>query len=314
MPTVSIVVPSYKQGRYIRATLDSVLSQDYRDLECIVIDGGSTDETVDVLRSIEDPRLTWVSEPDRGQSHAINKGMLQASGQYLSYLNSDDVLRPGAVAAIVAFLESHPQADLVYGDMEHIDAQGNVFHTVIGGPFNLAELLAGGKTVNQAGTFWRRSVQDDIGLFDEDLHFSMDLDYWIRAMLKGKTIAYEPGIRSAFRYHDESKTVSQMVGWLQEWDLLYGRLFEEYADDPVMTRFLRECRAKYSWNYASYFWKQGHVSDVKPLLRRVIREHPDPGRRAASILIVMDAALGTNFARSLQRAFRSLRGMEQDRW
>lgn len=312
MPLVSIVVPSYQQGRYIRTTLDSVLSQDFRDLECIVMDGGSTDETVDVLRSCNDPRLTWVSEPDRGQSHAINKGMQRATGDYLSYLNSDDVLRPGAIAATVAFFEARPDADLVYGDMEHIDAQGKVFHTVIGDPFDLAELLTGRKSINQAGTFWRRSVQDDLGLFDEELHFTMDLEYWVRADLKGKHLAYEPGIRSAFRYHDASKTVSQMSGWIREWDLIYDRLFAEYANDPAMMRFLRECRINYTWNYTAHFWKSGQLSAVRPLLPRVILHNPRLTRKAAGAMLLVDATLGTNITRRLQRMFRSLRGVAQE--
>lgn len=312
MPSVSVVVPSYQQGKYIRATLDSVLSQNYRGLECIVMDGGSTDETVEILRSYEDPRLTWVSEPDRGQSHAINKGMQRAGGQYLSYLNSDDVLRPGAVAAIVAFFETHADADLVYGDMEHIDADGNVFHTVIGEPFDLAELLTGRKTINQAGTFWRRSVQDDIGLFDEELHFTMDLEYWVRAELNGKHIAYEPGIRSAFRYHDASKTVSQMSGWIREWDLIYDRLFMEYATDPAMMRFLRECRVNYTWNYTAHFWKSGQLAAVRPLLWRIILHNPSPTRKISATLLLVDATLGTNITRWLQRTSRSIRGIAQE--
>ncbi|MFN8379627.1 MAG: glycosyltransferase family 2 protein, partial [Anaerolineae bacterium] len=170
MPLVSIVVPSYQQGRYIRDTLDSILSQDFTDLECIVMDGGSTDETVAVLQSITDPRLMWVSEPDRGQSHAINKGLARATGAILSYLNSDDLLRPGAVTAVVRYFGQHPEADLVYGDMDHVDGEGATFETVIAAPFDLPDTLAGRNSVNQPGTFWRREVGERVGPFDESLH------------------------------------------------------------------------------------------------------------------------------------------------
>ncbi len=310
MPTVSIVVPSYQQGQYIRFTLDSILSQDFRDLECVVMDGGSTDGTVDVLRSYDDPRLTWVSEPDRGQSHAINKGLERATGEYLSYLNSDDLLRPGAVAAIVRFFERNPEADLVYGDMDHVNDAGDVFRTVIGATFDLAETLAGHNSVNQSGTFWRRGVMDRIGLFDEELHFSMDLEYWVRAVIKGETIAYEPGVRSAFRYHDESKTVARSAGWLREWDLIYSRLEQAYADDPQMLKFLRECQVNYSWNYADHFWAYGQLSEAKPLLRRVILRHKSYGRRVLAGLLMVDANLGSNLARRVQRTSRIIRGKD----
>lgn len=311
MPTVSIVVPSFQQGRYIRATLESILSQDFRDLECIVMDGGSTDETVEVLRSYDDPRLTWVSEPDRGQSHAINKGLERANGDYLSYLNSDDLLRPGAISTIVRFFAEHPETHLVYGDMDHIDEAGRVFHTVIGAPFDLAETLAGHNSVNQSGTFWRRGVMERIGVFDENLHFSMDLEYWVRAALKGETIAYEPGVRSAFRYHDESKTVSRMAGWLREWDLIYERIMSQYERHPDMLKFLRACRVNYSWNYATHFWTLGQVSVVKPLLYRVVLQHPSLKRKVLACFLLIDANLGTSFARVARRIYRSLRGLDK---
>ena len=121
MPSVSIIVPSLNQGAFIGQTVHSILGQDFGELECVVMDGGSTDDTLDILRSINDPRLTWVSEPDRGQSDAINKGLQRASGQFLSYLNSDDVLLPGAVSSAVAAFDRLPEADLIAGDLLFIN-------------------------------------------------------------------------------------------------------------------------------------------------------------------------------------------------
>ncbi|MFO0964057.1 MAG: glycosyltransferase family 2 protein [Gemmataceae bacterium] len=122
VPLVSIVTPSFNQGRFIRRTIDSVLSQDYPRIEYVVIDGGSTDETIDVLRSYGS-RLEWVSEKDRGQSHAINKGLSRTKGAIVAYLNSDDTLAPGAVATAARHFQEHPDWDLIYGEGEYIDEE-----------------------------------------------------------------------------------------------------------------------------------------------------------------------------------------------
>ncbi|HYO87021.1 MAG TPA: glycosyltransferase family 2 protein, partial [Candidatus Limnocylindrales bacterium] len=202
MPAVSVIVPSFNQGAFIGHTLDSILGQDFADLECLVMDGGSTDETVGVLHRYSDPRLIWVSEPDRGQSHAINKGLARAQGQVLTYLNSDDLLAPGAVASAVTYFEAQPEADLIEGDLNFIDAGGAVIGMLPGRPFLLAELLSGRHRFNQAGAFWRSSLTRRIGLMDEGLHYTMDHDYWARAALAGAQIVYVPGVRASFRLHE----------------------------------------------------------------------------------------------------------------
>src|SRR5262245_25211876 len=119
-PLVSIVTPSFNHARYIEATIRSVLAQDYSPIEYAVIDGASTDGTVEILRRYQD-RIAWVSEPDRGQTDAINKGFARTRGQILAWLNSDDTLKKGAVSAAVEFLQSHPDVAMVYGDANFID-------------------------------------------------------------------------------------------------------------------------------------------------------------------------------------------------
>src|SRR6218665_4026922 len=125
MTSVSIVVPSYNQGHLIRFTIDSILSQGIADLEVLVIDGGSKDETVDVLKSFGD-RISWVSEKDGGQTHAINKGLRRARGEIVAYINSDDTYEPGVVARAVGLLERNPQVDFIYGDANFVDEQGSL--------------------------------------------------------------------------------------------------------------------------------------------------------------------------------------------
>ena len=122
-PLVSIVTPSYNHGRYIEETIQSVLNQDYPNLEYLVIDGGSSDNTVEILKKYEG-RLTWISEKDRGQADAINKGFRMANGEILAWLNSDDTYLPGAVQHSVRYLEAHSEVAMLYGEGYHIDAEG----------------------------------------------------------------------------------------------------------------------------------------------------------------------------------------------
>lgn len=128
LPLVSIVTPSFNQGRFLKRTIDSVLSQNYPHIEYIVIDGGSTDDSVNILSSYTD-RFFWISEPDNGQTHAINKGIKRAKGEILAYLNSDDVLTPGAIQKVVDFFLNDPHCDMVYGQADYIDEQDNIIGT-----------------------------------------------------------------------------------------------------------------------------------------------------------------------------------------
>lgn len=308
MPSVSIIVPSLNQGAFIGQTVHSILGQDFGELECVVMDGGSTDDTLDILRSINDPRLTWVSEPDRGQSDAINKGLQRASGQFLSYLNSDDVLLPGAVSSAVAAFDRLPEADLIAGDLLFINESGQEIDMLPGQPFILAELLGGKNRFNQAGAFWRRRLTERIGLFDESLHYCMDHDYWARASLSGAVIEYVPGARAAFRFHASSKTVSQTEGFLADWDRLLTRLEREHAADPAFVRMIDECRTASAWRNAAHFWREGKLTSVRPQLRRVITRHPSPARRAFSALLLFDSYTGTQTARLALAAANALTG------
>lgn len=207
LPLISIVTPSFNQARYLEATLQSVLSQDYPRLEYIVIDGGSTDASVDILRRYDAQLAYWVSEPDHGQTEAINKGMQRAHGQVLAYLNSDDCYLSGALRAVAAFLDKRPEIGLAYGDCQVIGPKGELLGSLPRRPFNLKRMTQRGEFIPQPAAFWRRSTLEVAGPFDERLQYAMDYDFFIRAG-RAAPVARLPQTLAAFRLHAGSKTVA----------------------------------------------------------------------------------------------------------
>lgn len=206
-PLATIVTPSYNQGKFIRATIESVLAQDYPSIEYIIMDGGSTDDTAAIVGEY-DQRLTFVSERDRGQSHAINKGFRMARGEFVSWLNSDDIILPGAVRHAVRALTQNPRLGAVYGEGFTIDRDGNLIGRFPATePFNLWKLIYVSDYILQQTVYFRRSVFDDIGFVDERLHWGMD---WELLMRIGKKypMALIPEYMGSLREYDAAKTFS----------------------------------------------------------------------------------------------------------
>jgi glycosyltransferase involved in cell wall biosynthesis len=219
LPSISLVTPSLNQGRFIRATIESVLSQNYPNLDYRVQDGGSTDETLAVLREYAG-RVPFASEKDAGQADAINKGLAGAAGDVLGYLNSDDVLLPGALAAVGEAFASDPELVFVWGRARYLDEAGNVVSPYLVRPDAVAR-LADACFIAQPAAFFRKSVWDEIGPFDASLHHTMDYDYWLRIA------ARYPESRTRFldrelagcRMHADAKTVA---GWSRALDEIFA--------------------------------------------------------------------------------------------
>ncbi|MDK2979890.1 MAG: hypothetical protein PWQ55_237 [Chloroflexota bacterium] len=213
-PLVSIVTPSYNQAAYLEATLRSVLEQDYPNIEYLVVDGASTDGSVDIIKRYAPHLSWWVSEKDRGQAEAINKGLRRAKGEFVAWLNSDDLYAQGAVHKAVAALQDDARLGMVFSDVFSIDADNEVFNTMRYGDWGLADLMAF-HIIGQPGVFMRRSVLEQAGYLDLDYHYLLDHQLWLR-MAALAPIRHVPDFFAAARFHAAAKNVALAAEFGQE--------------------------------------------------------------------------------------------------
>lgn len=209
---ISVITPSYQQGEFIERTIQSVLSQDCGDaqLDYVVMDGGSKDQTVDILKRYAH-QLTWQSERDNGQTHAVNKGLQTTSGDIIGWLNSDDIYYPDTIKKVCAYFAEHPDVDVLYGNANFIDKDDKVLSLYPTESWDITRFTSR-CFISQPATFFRRRTVINHGYLDEQLHYCMDYEYWLRLGLQGARFAYLPDILAATRIYAETKTSS---GYLQ---------------------------------------------------------------------------------------------------
>jgi glycosyltransferase involved in cell wall biosynthesis len=261
-PLVSIVTPSFNQGRFIAETIRSVLSQDYPRIEYLVVDGGSSDGTLEILHQFGD-RLRWTSEPDRGQSDAINKGWRATSGEIVAWLNSDDVYHPGAITKVAGFFQTHPDVDLVYGDCDHINDQGGITRRNRSRQATAADLLRSPSSIiAQPAAFVRRRALMSVGYLDETLHYVMDLEMFLRVASRHK-IAYLPERLASFRLHPQSKSSSQSAGLEQERVQMLERFFESDFVAGHLSAVRRESLSNTYYRFASFHFRRGNMMQAR---------------------------------------------------
>lgn len=205
-PLVSIVTPSFNQAEFLEETICSVLNQDYQNLEYIIVDGGSQDESLEIINKYANRLAWWVSESDRGQTDAINKGFSRAKGEILAWLNSDDTYLPGAISEAIEFLESYPEIGMVYGDTNLINMDGEVIGKFPARQTDNRRLMRGYVHIPQQAAFFRAHIWREVGPLDPSFYFAMDYDLWVR-ISQQTPIQYLPRLWANFRLHGEAKSI-----------------------------------------------------------------------------------------------------------
>ena len=209
-PLISVITPCWNSETFIERTIHSVLGQDCSDVEYIVIDGGSTDTTIEIINAYADRISYWCSEPDKGMYDAINKGMRRANGEILAYLNSDDIYYPGTLTFVARYFAENPEVDLLFGDLNFIDESDCVLFKQSYPDFHLPRFRSmRHAAIGQPAAFWRRSLWTAVGEFDTTLRMASDFEFFIRAGLIGRLV-HVSKVMAAFRVHGGSMTQSQI--------------------------------------------------------------------------------------------------------
>jgi hypothetical protein len=275
-PTLSVITPTYNHAQYIRQTIESVFDQGYASVEHIVIDGGSTDGTVEILKEYADRypgRFRWISEPDQGQSDAFNKGLAMARGAVIGWQNSDDYYLPNSFAPSLDYLLVHPEVAVVYGDCKLVDEGGKVVDESLVGPFDLGRLFRTCFVPNQTA-FIRRDALVAVDGLDRDLHSVMDLDLFLKLALT-HGFHYLPGLRAAYRLLSTAKiSVGRLSGRLESIGVV-----ERILTDPLLSPQVvgqgRQALLFHLHDALIFSLAEHELQTAERLLRRTIEVDPE---------------------------------------
>jgi glycosyltransferase involved in cell wall biosynthesis len=226
-PKITVITPSYNQGQYIESTILSVLAQNYPNLEYFIFDGGSTDNSVEIIKKYTDNITFWESGKDKGQSDAINKGFKKATGDIVTWLNSDDQFTPNTLHAVASYFENNPTKALIHGQTimfgYKIKENTNGGHTE-----GLPERYLSGMPFPQPSAFFRKKVLDEQGILDESLHYAMDYDLFVRVALNYDSLRVDD-IFSKYLVHPSSKTATSNVKFADEWAKIFSKVLRSFS-------------------------------------------------------------------------------------
>jgi glycosyltransferase involved in cell wall biosynthesis len=309
LPLVSIITPSFNQARFLEQTLQSVLGQGYVPLEYLVVDGASTDGSLEILHRYADRFAWWVSEPDAGQAEAINKGLRRAKGEIVAWLNSDDIYLPGAIEKAVAAFEQNPGLGLVFGDVLAIDSDGQATNRLRYGNWSLPDLMAF-RVIGQPSVFMRRSVLEQAGYLDLSYHYLLDHQLWLRMAQKGGML-YLPETLSAARFHAESKNVALADKFGEEAFRILEWMQTQPDLAPELAVHRTQIRAGAERLSAFYLLDGGRAGDSLRAYGRALRLHPGTVLRDwKHVLAAVMALLGLNKLGEIYKRLR--KGLMQE--
>jgi glycosyltransferase involved in cell wall biosynthesis len=283
MTLVSIITPSFNQAAYLEQTILSVLKQDYSSIEYIVVDGASTDASVEIIKKYADKLAYWVSEKDGGQAEAINKGFARATGEIIAWLNSDDYYLPGAVNSAVKIFQANPDVVLVYGNMLAVDEHGKTFNTLTYKQLALDDLLCF-QIIGQPAVFMRRSALQKTSGLDSTFHFLLDHYLWIQLAQHGKILhVYQTW--AAARYHAEAKNRAKAAEFGREAFRILDAVKQDNYLAPNLERVSRRARASAHRVDARYLLDGGQPTAALSAWMRALFIYPPTALSRMNIFV-----------------------------
>lgn len=283
MKLVSIVTPSFNQAPYLEQTLRSVLDQDYPSLEYIVVDGASTDGSVDILKKYTDRLAWWVSEKDSGQGEAINKGLARANGEIIAWLNSDDYFLPDTISSVVRIFEENPDVILIYGDMLAVDERGQTTNILKYSQLSLEDLLCF-QIIGQPAVFFRRDAYEKAGGLDTTFHFLLDHHLWIRLAQQGR-ILHVPAVWAAARYHAQAKNRLRAAEFGREAFRILDWAKSQPGLDGTVSKVERRARASAHRVDARYLLDAGQSISALQAWFQALFIHPPTALKRLNIFV-----------------------------
>lgn len=291
-PRVSIITPSYNQARYLEETIGSVLDQKYPNIEYWVIDGGSTDGSVEIIKQYAPKLAGWVSEKDLGQADGINKGFARATGEIVAWLNSDDLYYPGAITDVVEAFDRHPEASFVFSDVASIDADGKVFNIMHYGDWKLRDLMTF-KIIGQPGVFMRREVLEKAGYLDLSYNYLLDVQLWMKLASLAEPYYIPGAVWAAARSHAEAKNTAQAAGFGPEAFRLAYWLGSDERFAPLSARDLNKIWAGAYRLDAFYKVEAGDFKGALGAYRQMLRNQRSvPLKTLRRMLFALAGSLG----------------------
>lgn len=252
LPRITVITPSFNQAQYLERTILSVLNQGYLNLEYIIIDGGSTDGSVDIIKKYASSLAYWISEPDQGQSHAINKGLKRASGDWVCWQNSDDIFYPDSFKKVAEIIKSKPMLDFIIGDINLIDEQDQIIRPMCYVRPTYSSMVAEGMVLTNQAAFWKRSLHGKIGWLNENLHYGFDYEWFLRLLKHTNKSYHIPRLLGALRYHSQTKTNLSQIKFQEEYSkILEGRSRTKLVKNFYLMR--RLCLTLVEGNFSYVF-------------------------------------------------------------